>query len=265
VNYERERYVRVYTRDTPTMKYIGWEGRAVLAELLRKVDREGRIGLDGFDAVEALCCLFDMPPEVVRPGLQKLLHRGTVEVDSGGLLVPNFEAAQEWVASDAERARRYRARQRETVTLRHAPSRSVTEHHESSPLSDPIQAKPNQSPTPAVSPPSGGPLEHEPAPVSVARAKPDRRKPRTACPASGQPVNLWCDEWGIPFEHAEFGKFVDHHRKLGNLFADWGAAWRTWLGRAPEFAARGSPGRTLVQPAARPGEYDWQSKLELGS
>jgi len=38
----------------------------------------------------------------------------------------------------------------------------------------------------------------------------------------------------------EADKFSDYHRAKGTTFADWDAGWRTWLGNARKFGARGS-------------------------
>jgi hypothetical protein len=45
----------------------------------------------------------------------------------------------------------------------------------------------------------------------------------------------------------EWPRFRDHHRAKGSLMADWGAAWRTWVGNANRFQ----------QPRAgpQPGQY----------
>jgi hypothetical protein len=39
MDYANERYVRLYTRDTTTVKLLGWQGRLVWWSLLRKLDR----------------------------------------------------------------------------------------------------------------------------------------------------------------------------------------------------------------------------------
>jgi hypothetical protein len=36
----------------------------------------------------------------------------------------------------------------------------------------------------------------------------------------------------------EWAQFRDHHRKVGALFADWRAAWRTWVRNCVKFAPR---------------------------
>ena len=49
---------------------------------------------------------------------------------------------------------------------------------------------------------------------------------------------------GLPIGQVrlEWAKFRDHHRSLGNLMADWSAAWRKWVRNSKQFAhPRGSP------------------------
>jgi hypothetical protein len=50
---------------------------------------------------------------------------------------------------------------------------------------------------------------------------------------------------GIVNGHAEeqWTKFVDYHVGKGTLMADWGAAWRTWLGNVKQYSGgpRGGP------------------------
>lgn len=40
----------------------------------------------------------------------------------------------------------------------------------------------------------------------------------------------------------EFERFCDHHRAKGSLFADWEAAWRTWVGNALEYSRKNGGG-----------------------
>lgn len=47
-------------------------------------------------------------------------------------------------------------------------------------------------------------------------------------------------EQGLNTEE-EWQAFCDHHDKLASTFADWDAAWRTWLRNAPKFAPRFKP------------------------
>jgi hypothetical protein len=68
--------------------------------------------------------------------------------------------------------------------------------------------------------------------------------------------------YGVPPEavDGETQKFLDHFAASGELKADWVAAWRNWMRRAPEFAprrsgsgpARASPNGTGLS-RSRPG------------
>lgn len=50
---------------------------------------------------------------------------------------------------------------------------------------------------------------------------------------------------------AEFERFRNHHASKGSLMADWPAAWRTWCGRAGEFAGRGVAPDSIEERNAR--------------
>jgi hypothetical protein len=138
MRWEDERYVRVYTRDTTTMLRIGWEGRALLVEILRKVDRAGILTLE--DPVVDLAVMLRMPEDVVERALAALT-RGTspcVVVHANQLLVPNFIEAQEAKQSDKQRKAESRSKARDVsaaiaagalsdVTNRDQESQNVTE------------------------------------------------------------------------------------------------------------------------------------------
>jgi hypothetical protein len=125
MDYSDERYVRVYTRDTPTMKLLRWEGRMVLFELLRKVDRAGVIDFGEEGPVEAVAAVTDIPLEHVSVGLQRLLDRGCVVVKDRSIVVLKFLEAQESPQSDKHRQRESRAKRRDLarhgVTFRGTP------------------------------------------------------------------------------------------------------------------------------------------------
>lgn len=162
MDWANERYVRIYTRDTADLLAIGWEGRAVLWEVLRKCDRAGV--LDGDP--DTLPDMLRMPREITEAGLPRLLKRGVVEegeIDgSPCFVVVNFLDAQEAKQSDCQRKRESRARRRErarlpenvtardskvterdqNVTGSHTPSQSVTPC-----LAVPSRAVPDQDPS----------------------------------------------------------------------------------------------------------------------
>ena len=153
MRWEDERYVRIYTRDTPDWMAMEWQGRAVFYELSRKVDRSGFVPL-GKSGTRGLAGLLRMPVDVVEVGVSELLKDGCVEQVDGGLLIGNFIEAQEARQSDAARKRAQRERDRnekrdgagyeesrdlgeqdetgQGVTKRDATSRNVTECHEPS-------------------------------------------------------------------------------------------------------------------------------------
>lgn len=139
MNFEDERYVRVYTRDTINWMLLPWESRAVFLLLLRKVDRAGILHLDGSGArgVAALC---GVPVAVAEAAVTQLEAVGYIKTNPSELLVPAFLRAQESSASDKKRQAEARARRRDTfdetcgkpvesVTKRDVPSQNVTVSH----------------------------------------------------------------------------------------------------------------------------------------
>ena len=140
MNWEDEHFVKLYTRDTTTWKLIGWQARTVLMHILRKVDRAGVLDLGGVSGEEAICAVADLPEEVVKPGLEKLLAKKVVTICDNALLIPNFVEAQEAKQSDKSRQRNSRAKRRAGVTPRDkkppphdprdGPSQNVTPGHE---------------------------------------------------------------------------------------------------------------------------------------
>lgn len=161
MDWENERYVRLYTRDTVEWEMLPWQARALFPLLLRKVDRIGYLPL-GRHGAKGLAALVKLPPDVVEVGLEGLLEDGCVvklEDKAGEILfVPNFVPAQEARQSDKARKAKQRELERakalarsrgvqppddtgravtscddmgHRVTDRDQPSRSVTDGHES--------------------------------------------------------------------------------------------------------------------------------------
>lgn len=129
MDWSNERYVRLYTRETTTWKLLPWEGQALLAMLLRIVDRAGVLDLGGVTMGEAVCAAFPKwPAQVVETGLAALEKRGFIEVMPESIVVPNFLEAQEAQHSAAQRQRDSRERRRAKARDGQAtPRRSVTE------------------------------------------------------------------------------------------------------------------------------------------
>lgn len=114
MNFEDERYVRLFTRDTPNMIRMTWEARAVLPWIMRKLDRSGSIdlGASGAEGLEALAELIRMPVTIVTAGVTDLIKRKTLAIRGVTIIMPNFSMAQEIPKTDAERARAYRDRKK---------------------------------------------------------------------------------------------------------------------------------------------------------
>lgn len=139
LDFANEPWVRVYKRDTVTLKLLTWQARALLWELLRKADRAGVVDV-GDHGERGVAAMVGMPVDVVTAALAELLACGTVRGGAGCYVLPRFLDAQETPSSDKLRARESRARRRDdaiasvtkrddtitnrddTVTPRHAAS-----------------------------------------------------------------------------------------------------------------------------------------------
>ncbi len=112
MDWENERYVRSYTRETVDDIALSWEARALWDRLLLRFDRAGvlEIGRHGW---KGLAGLVRMPPSVVERAGFELLEDGRVEVRGTSLIAPNFIDAQEAKQSDKLRQRESRARRRD--------------------------------------------------------------------------------------------------------------------------------------------------------
>jgi hypothetical protein len=112
MRWEDEPYVKLYTRNTITWKTLGWEGRLVLLELLRHVDRAGLLDLGMFEPVAALAALLDIPEEIVGEGWARVVEKSCAVLRRGTeglvILLPNFIEAQKARQSDAARQRKSR-------------------------------------------------------------------------------------------------------------------------------------------------------------
>ncbi len=152
MDWENERYVRLYTRDSSTWLLWPWQARAVFALLLRKVDRAGVMDIGTEDPIEAVAVHVNLPVEVVDVGLAAILKKKTAVLDRGRLVIPNFMEAQEAKSSDAQRQRDSRERRRAlrlveemAVTSRDTQSLSGTNGHDWSQPVTPSLAKPSQA------------------------------------------------------------------------------------------------------------------------
>lgn len=139
MDWTNERWVKLYTRDGGDLMAVGWQGRLIWYELLRKVDPAGILCAEP----DLLPGLLRIPVEVFELGWPRMVQRGMVTIRDGRVIVPNFIEAQEARASDKQRQRESRARRRAaalaeaSVTKRDAtgsqavtkPSHPVTSGH----------------------------------------------------------------------------------------------------------------------------------------
>lgn len=111
MDWANEIYVRLYIRDTATWLKMRWQGQNLLMQILRKVDRSGR--MDGItDPVDDLSLVTGIPEEFVRIGLEKLEKLAVLEINDGILVLPNYIEAQTASRSDKQRQRESRENRR---------------------------------------------------------------------------------------------------------------------------------------------------------
>lgn len=113
MDWTSERYVRLYTRDTPEWLCLPWQSRALWPLIIRKSDRAGVIATKlGHRGIAVLCAL---PPEVTEVGLSGLLEDGCLKAHPLGYAIPNFIEAQEARMDGAERQRKHREARRDMI------------------------------------------------------------------------------------------------------------------------------------------------------
>lgn len=134
-----ERYVRMYTRDTPDFLVLSYEAQGLLELIMRKLDRAGVLPL-GKQGKRGVAIAIGHPQrwETIAPALEELLDDGCLVVAGAALVMPNFLEAQTAVQSDRMRQQVHRERRRDLaraqeaglpVTLRDVESQPVTESH----------------------------------------------------------------------------------------------------------------------------------------
>jgi hypothetical protein len=109
MRWEDERYIRIFTRDTPTWDALGWEAQALLVLIFRKMDRTGLLAL-GSSGMRGLSACVRMPADVVERALAVLVEDGVLSWSGRDLFCKNFMAAQECAKSDALRSKEKRER-----------------------------------------------------------------------------------------------------------------------------------------------------------
>lgn len=111
MNWQDERWVKLYTRDTGDWLFLSFDAQALFLMLLRKADKSGRVALGkrGLDALPTLLGHTDAASVTrVTEALAALVKDGCVKVEEEALILVNFEQAQETPTSNAERQRRHK-------------------------------------------------------------------------------------------------------------------------------------------------------------
>lgn len=128
MDWDNERFIKLYVRDTTTWKRLGWDGQAVCMQVLRCVDRAGVLDIDDLPPWEAVMIMCGAPEENARRGIEACLRLGVLVHNDTFLLVPKFMAAQESRPTDAQRQRESRATRRDkaAITGRDGVSQIVT-------------------------------------------------------------------------------------------------------------------------------------------
>jgi hypothetical protein len=96
------------------------------------------------------------------------------------------------------------------------------------------------------------------------RATPSRRKPTRTTPVPDSfeitdEIADWGERHGIPrwMLEDQVDAFLDHHRSKHNVFADWTAAFRTWIRKARQYG-------TLAPPAVANGRASPPGRMKHG-
>lgn len=122
MNWDIERYVRLYRNDTAEWALVPWQARGMFDELLRKADLDGTIACGRMEPAAACAVLLRAPPgdvpEIARLLALLLADGCLVDVAAAGsrgrhLTIPNYRAAQDLGLTNSQRQARYRAKLRE--------------------------------------------------------------------------------------------------------------------------------------------------------
>jgi hypothetical protein len=146
MDFSDESYVRKYPRKTVTNRLLKWQGRMVLDAMLGEFDRAGIFELAG-DPVECIAAVTEIPDELVRFGLERLVATKTWIVTPDAIVWPTYVEAQTCAKNDRVRQHECRKRRNQraaagapshgeqsgeappasrAVTPSHAPSHGVT-------------------------------------------------------------------------------------------------------------------------------------------
>jgi hypothetical protein len=197
VDFADEPYVRKYTRKTLTSRLLGWEGRAVVDAMLGEFDHSGVFDFRG-DVVRAIWAVTDIPEDIVRLALERLIETETWVVNERSIVWPTLPEAQGCVRNDRLRQQASRAqRNANSVTRGHRPSQPVTAGHTPSrpPESSHTESQPVTSSHGPSREPENGHTPSQPVTVGHSESQPvtashTESQPVTASHGPSQPVTL---------------------------------------------------------------------------
>jgi hypothetical protein len=194
VKHPTERWIKVYTKDTPGWLMLTWQARGLMLQLARKVDTEGNLPL-GKHGLRGLALILSVPLSEVRQYIQELQAEGRIELpeDEANLFIPGHKERQDAVTTGAARTARWRARHGD-----------VTET-------------------------SRGDYKIRSDQIRVDIKTRGTRVPNSS--ASESDVAGWASLHGIPTTDPEFAHFLDYWRAATDRTgrkADWAATWRNW-------------------------------------
>lgn len=149
MNYEDEKFIKVYTRDTAAWLALPWQCRGLMLEISRKMPQlTGELSL-GRKGLETLAALLRADWAEIEPFIRELIADGRIVYDEEQQLIrdPQHVERQTAIASTARRSQDYRERVQATkpqrkprktkekvaVTQRHA---DATQHHAESLLDE---------------------------------------------------------------------------------------------------------------------------------
>lgn len=100
--------------------------------------------------------------------------------------------------------------------------------------------KGHSSPSPRGGEPPKSPSQSRKSPKSQKVAKAAQRTSAPDAMPIEERMYVWAEAKGLDRARVdrEHERFLDHHRAKGTTFTNWGAAWRTWMSRALEYAPR---------------------------
>lgn len=241
MNWEDERYVRLYTRDTGDWCALSWDAQALLMQLLRKADRAGviQLGKRGRAALPLLLCHAN-EAERIDAALSELTEDGCVELHGGNLVIPNFTKAQESKQSDKQRQAESRAKRlaqaRDSVVPTTNASQPVTDGHTESRIVTPNCAVPSRA-EPAKELAPGSSTASAPAQGSLLPEEPKPKRARQPRATKGDPslVALIWRAYSAAHEASPlYGTKPPWNDTVGGMLANLGRR----LGKdAPEVAA----------------------------